>query len=70
MGHTTRSSHKRCRQPFRRVSLLAFSFYLLVSLASCDSKEPAPEPFNLNGTCWTDGYEFFVGQPDTITNDS
>ena len=50
--------------------LLAFSFYLLVSLASCDSKEPVPEPFNLNGTCWTDGYEFFVGQPDTITNDS
>ena len=54
-----------------RFPLLVFSFYLLVSLSSCTTKDPAPEPFNLDGTCWTDGYEFFVGQPDTIThNDS
>lgn len=49
--------------------LFQFSTILLL-LASCATKEPAPEPFNLNGTCWTDGYEFFVGQPDTITHDS
>ena len=38
MGHTTRSSHKRCGQPLRRVSVLVFSFYLLVSFASCVSE--------------------------------
>lgn len=38
MGHTTRLSHKRCGQPLRRVSLLVFSFYILVSFASCVSE--------------------------------
>ena len=61
----------RKSHPFFQFSILNFQFsILLLLLTSCASKESAVEPFNLNGTCWTDGYEFFVGQPDTITHDS
>ena len=50
--------------------------YVLLSavlgMASCTTHtDIADRPLNLDGTCWTDGYEYFVGSPDTIThNDS
>lgn len=51
-------------------------FLLILSVAAlfaaCGTKDKDAEPtFDFSNTCWTDGYEFFVGSTDTIThNDS
>lgn len=50
----------------RRLS--AFTFGLMLLFTACNN---APEPdttFHFDGTCWFDGYEYFVGHSDTVTN--
>lgn len=55
----------------KKATFLLLTSSLLLLFAACGEKQPAPELFDINGTCWTDGYEFFVGGPDTIShNDS
>ena len=50
---------------------IALTLAALFFMAACTSGEDHQEAlFELPGTCWTDGYEFFVGQEDTITHDS
>ena len=48
-------------------------FLLILSIAAlfaaCGTKDKETEPtFDFANTCWTDGYEFFVGSTDTITH--
>ena len=35
---------------------------------ACHTQEEEANTFNFDNTCWFDGYEFFVGSHDTITN--
>lgn len=45
----------------------------MLLLSACHRGDPSSDDqmFDFTGTCWTDGYEFYVGGPDTIThNDS
>ena len=35
---------------------------------ACHTQEEEATTFNFDNTCWFDGYEFFVGSHDTITN--
>ena len=45
-------------------------FVSILLFASCASEHHPLEAWTLEGTCWTDNYEFFVGSRDTITHDS
>lgn len=48
-----------------------FPILLLGSLllAACNSSVTPEESLDMVGTCWTDGYEYFVCSNDTITHD-
>lgn len=54
----------------KHISRLFFAAVAAVLLVSChNADKPFDEPsFDFTGTCWTDGYEFYVGSPDTITH--
>ena len=52
----------------KKLHFFAAAALMVSMLAACGPKEPVEEPFALEGTCWFDGYEFFVGSADTITH--
>ena len=47
-------------------------FFILTAFAllctACHMQEEEVASFNFDSTCWFDGYEFFVGSRDTVTN--
>ncbi|MBQ6068957.1 MAG: hypothetical protein IJK84_05585 [Bacteroidales bacterium] len=47
-------------------------FPILTALAllctACHTQEEEVATFNFDNTCWFDGYEYFVGSPDTVSD--